>query len=865
MSTKRFYAVIPRQSRGLSLYHVEPPPPPHPYARPSPASTSRHSGSGSGSNSGSGNLAQGEGSPTGSGSSSSPSSTPTPSSTNSGPQAQGQGQPQPQPQSQNGSSSSSSTHASAVLSPADSPGGQVAPAQPSSSSSSSSQVQALPFNQQYSLFPRLYTDLLVSPPYGLSGMAMKVLNGSSTKRTRAKMVYRLSAGAYGIPKRRASTLSRHVNANGTTAVPFVSPVPLSNPASMYPKPLNPNPNHTSTALPNLNSGISDSDSLNLATQVGEDAYFIRPDAMGVADGVGGWSRSPSAQEANSALFSRICGKEGNSQDKGKAKATPADPFFWDAFNPTVSASAIPQPLSSQSSRPPTSSVTSLPDINPLDILQRSYDRCIDSFKRQGLTGSATALLAILRDQELRVAHLGDCALAVVRDGDLLYRSEEMQHAFNYPLQLGPSSPTQPSQARLITIPVQEDDIVILSSDGMTDNLWDEDVIDEVRKFLRDAPDPSSSSSSALASAPFGTTLSTNEGQGTGATDKEKEKDIERERWRANLPVLLSKALCSRAKKVSESGRKDGFVHGSIKTLKSMRGAAPSGPSRVVVDKVVVQSTSTSATELVDITKPEPLPLDASQLEPISNTNLISEPASDSNLSSSPLSSSIKTPSLPPASIPTSALSSASTSVSISTSTSTSSSTSPSTSVPTSPLPSASIPTSKSHASNPSDSSRPASRPSSRLSFSPEDDEIPFARRAREEGVRFPGGGKCDDISVLVAVISSYPSESNETEFNTTSTGSLSKTAKNKFHLSFSASQNVFPSSHTGMIPIPTAIRAQLLMNMSMSSTSSVASSLASSFSTLHPSYQKLLLAFGVGAFLYWGWGAVLRSGAFGLG
>jgi hypothetical protein len=32
------------------------------------------------------------------------------------------------------------------------------------------------------------------------------------------------------------------------------------------------------------------DDSNLSVQVGEDAYFIRDNAMGVADGVGGWDR-----------------------------------------------------------------------------------------------------------------------------------------------------------------------------------------------------------------------------------------------------------------------------------------------------------------------------------------------------------------------------------------------------------------------------------------------------------------------------------------------------------------------------------------------------------------------------------------------
>jgi len=43
--------------------------------------------------------------------------------------------------------------------------------------------------------------------------------------------------------------------------------------------------------------------------------------------------------------------------------------------------------------------------------------------------------------------------------------------------------------------------------------------------------------------------------------------------------------------------------------------------------------------------------------------------------------------------------------------------------------------------------------SSECKSDPEDTEVPFARRAREHGRTFCGG-KTDDISVVVAVISS---------------------------------------------------------------------------------------------------------------
>lgn len=43
---------------------------------------------------------------------------------------------------------------------------------------------------------------------------------------------------------------------------------------------------------------------------------------------------------------------------------------------------------------------------------------------------------MLRGDELRIANLGDCVLLIVRRGHLLFRSQEQQHSFNFPVQLG---------------------------------------------------------------------------------------------------------------------------------------------------------------------------------------------------------------------------------------------------------------------------------------------------------------------------------------------------------------------------------------------------------------------------------------------
>lgn len=90
---------------------------------------------------------------------------------------------------------------------------------------------------------------------------------------------------------------------------------------------------------------------------------------------------------------------------------------------------------------------------------------------------------------------------------------------------------------MFTVPVQEDDILILASDGLSDNLWDKDILDEVVRFRRSfmgppSAKPKSNSDEAEAAAPAAASPST--------TFR-----------RSTLAGMLSEALCSRAKRVSE--------------------------------------------------------------------------------------------------------------------------------------------------------------------------------------------------------------------------------------------------------------------------------------------------------------------------
>jgi len=77
----------------------------------------------------------------------------------------------------------------------------------------------------------------------------------------------------------------------------------------------------------------------------------------------------------------------------------------------------------------------------------------------------------LHHSTLHIANLGDCCLLLIRDGQVVFRTSEMQHAFNFPLQLGTHSRDEPMKdARRYDVGVDRGDVVILGSDGLMDNL-----------------------------------------------------------------------------------------------------------------------------------------------------------------------------------------------------------------------------------------------------------------------------------------------------------------------------------------------------------------------------------------------------------
>ncbi|KAG6855616.1 hypothetical protein H0H87_000251 [Tephrocybe sp. NHM501043] len=410
---------------------------------------------------------------------------------------------------------------------------------------------------------------------GVYGGGVTKAGKQRTRKKRSESGYRLDVGAYGIPKR------------GCGHRPF----------STY-------------ACGREQAGP---EPMNLAVQVGEDAYFVRGDAVGVADGVGGWARqihhSPSSQmntPTQSALFARrlmhYTSAELELEADVEAELEGVESELEDGESETgdMELEGYLEELEE--------------GIDVLSILESAYEKTVAAHA-PSREGSSTAMVAVLdelsgeegkndkhREQlRLQVAQVGDCMGMVVRGEEIVWRSEEMWWAWNTPVQLGmpPSNastsststpspppttfirpqpylrslpmPSKTSQqttqstskqpdgpgtervdrltprtlARLASVPVRTDDILILASDGLSDNLWDEDVVDEVKRCR-------GGFAVASSSLPDGCVSGKGEEEQTrsGIEGKETLGGMTELR-RRTMAGMLSEALCSRARGVSE--------------------------------------------------------------------------------------------------------------------------------------------------------------------------------------------------------------------------------------------------------------------------------------------------------------------------
>lgn len=234
--------------------------------------------------------------------------------------------------------------------------------------------------------------------------------------------------------------------------PFPPPF-ISYPSGSFSDPL------TTHNRPKLRQAKVDGDILRGITN-GDDAVIIDgQNFLAVNDGVGAWAQK---ERGHAALWSRLI---------AHYWAAEAQAAFKDKEG------------------------LKLDGIEPVKYLDAAFRRTKEAThagKENEIQGTTTASSAILHhnDQDAPVVlatSLGDCAIMVVRPSknDLVYKSKEDWHWFDCPRQLGTNSPDTPFENCFMDkVDVEEGDIVLCLSDGVTDNLYEEEVLEWVSHSIK---------------------------------------------------------------------------------------------------------------------------------------------------------------------------------------------------------------------------------------------------------------------------------------------------------------------------------------------------------------------------------------------
>lgn len=196
----------------------------------------------------------------------------------------------------------------------------------------------------------------------------------------------------------------------------------------------PDEEKTLTTGLSLTSGVASMPHPSKALAGREDAYFIAcKNWLGVADGVDQWSF------------------EGNSNGRYTKE-------LMEKCENIVS------------------NYQSISVIKPEEVLRRSAGET-------GYHGSSTALVAHFDGQTLHAANVGDTGFIILRNGAVFKKSTPAVHEFSFPLQIvRGDDPSETIEGYRIDL--NEGDVVVTATDGLFDNLYEQEIAIIVSKSLQ---------------------------------------------------------------------------------------------------------------------------------------------------------------------------------------------------------------------------------------------------------------------------------------------------------------------------------------------------------------------------------------------
>ncbi|KAB5596363.1 Protein phosphatase PTC7 [Ceratobasidium theobromae] len=203
----------------------------------------------------------------------------------------------------------------------------------------------------------------------------------------------------------------------------------------------------------------------ISSSAGEDFFYVTQSihnsgfSLGISDGIGGWS----GDGVDPSLFSQGL-MYFASQHAATAWAGEAD------FDPIQETSAL-----GKSDR----------TLSPVEIMSMSYQDVLNEPLIE--CGSSTACIVNIDAQsgKLSAANLGDSSFSIIRSSSILHEQGPQTHYFNCPRQLAKLLPKHqshlqitdgPEHADTFSAQLRHEDLVILSTDGLGDNVHPAEVL-----------------------------------------------------------------------------------------------------------------------------------------------------------------------------------------------------------------------------------------------------------------------------------------------------------------------------------------------------------------------------------------------------
>lgn len=176
---------------------------------------------------------------------------------------------------------------------------------------------------------------------------------------------------------------------------------------------------------------------------GEDSFLVCEDLVMVADGVGGWA----GKGVDPGLFSREL-RDNLKEEYFKRKEMITDEF-------------------------------------------EMKNSLIEALKKTKSKGSSTVALLLInqKTKKLHATYVGDSLYMILRYStdkevfECYYKSNEQQHKFNQPFQIGTNGDS-PNLAIIESHDIFDKDIVIVASDGLWDNLYDDMILEIINDKVK---------------------------------------------------------------------------------------------------------------------------------------------------------------------------------------------------------------------------------------------------------------------------------------------------------------------------------------------------------------------------------------------